>query len=80
MLVAVGGLVFAQTQSEHAPAGPRLASAAVAVPLPVLTAQSQQPDMNKIEHVVIIDQENRSFDEYFGMYPGADGIPVDGNG
>jgi phospholipase C len=25
--------------------------------------------------VVIIMQENRSFDEYFGTYPGADGIP-----
>jgi phospholipase C len=31
-----------------------------------------------IKHVVIINQENRSFDEYFGTYPGADGIPMDG--
>jgi phospholipase C len=30
----------------------------------------------KIKHVVIIMQENRSFDEYFGTYPGADGIPM----
>jgi phospholipase C len=30
----------------------------------------------KIQHVVIIMQENRSFDEYFGTYPGADGIPM----
>jgi phospholipase C len=29
----------------------------------------------KIQHVVIIMQENRSFDQYFGTYPGADGIP-----
>ncbi len=29
----------------------------------------------KIKHVVIIMQENRSFDTYFGTYPGADGIP-----
>jgi phospholipase C len=36
--------------------------------------------MNKIQHVVNIVQENRSFDEYFGKYPGAAGIPVDGNG
>jgi phospholipase C len=28
-----------------------------------------------IEHVIIIMQENRSFDNYFGTYPGADGIP-----
>ena len=28
-----------------------------------------------IKHVIIIMQENRSFDSYFGTYPGADGIP-----
>jgi phospholipase C len=32
--------------------------------------------IHKIRHVVIIMQENRSFDSYFGTYPGADGIPV----
>jgi phospholipase C len=32
-------------------------------------------DIHTIQHVVIIMQENRSFDEYFGTYPGADGIP-----
>ncbi len=30
----------------------------------------------KIQHVFIIFQENRSFDHYFGTYPGADGIPT----
>ena len=29
-----------------------------------------------IQHVVIIMQENRSFDSYFGTFPGADGIPM----
>jgi phospholipase C len=33
-------------------------------------------DVTTIQHVVIIMQENRSFDEYFGTYPGADGIPA----
>src|SRR4051794_15119392 len=33
------------------------------------------PGIHKIEHVVMIMQENRSFDHYFGTYPGADGIP-----
>jgi phospholipase C len=32
--------------------------------------------IHKIKHVVIIMQENRSFDHYFGTYPGADGIPM----
>ncbi len=31
--------------------------------------------IHKIRHVVIIMQENRSFDSYFGTYPNADGIP-----
>ncbi|MGI0130587.1 MAG: alkaline phosphatase family protein, partial [Thermoplasmata archaeon] len=33
------------------------------------------PSIHKIRHVVVIMQENRSFDSYFGTYPGADGIP-----
>ncbi|WP_426997068.1 alkaline phosphatase family protein [Pseudarthrobacter sp. N5] len=32
--------------------------------------------ISKIKHVVIIMQENRSFDGYFGTFPGADGIPM----
>jgi phospholipase C len=35
---------------------------------------------NKIQHVVVIMQENRSFDHYFGTYPGADGIPMQEDG
>ncbi|MBV8719270.1 MAG: phospholipase [Chloroflexi bacterium] len=33
-------------------------------------------DIHKIQHVIIIQQENRSFDSYFGTFPGADGIPM----
>ncbi len=32
--------------------------------------------IHKIRHVVVIVQENRSFDSYFGTYPHADGIPM----
>jgi phospholipase C len=32
--------------------------------------------IHKIKHVVIIMQENRSFDSYFGTFPGADGLPM----
>ncbi len=32
--------------------------------------------IHKIEHVVVIMQENRSFDSYFGTFPGANGIPM----
>ncbi len=31
--------------------------------------------IHKIKHVIVIMQENRSFDSYFGTFPGADGIP-----
>ena len=35
-----------------------------------------RPELGKIKHIVIIMQENRSFDQYFGTFPGADGIPM----
>jgi phospholipase C len=31
---------------------------------------------HKIRHVIVVMQENRSFDSYFGTFPGADGIPM----
>jgi phospholipase C len=40
------------------------------VPAPGLTG------IHKIQHIVVIMQENRSFDQYFGTYPGADGFPA----
>ncbi len=36
--------------------------------------------IHRIRHIIIIMQENRSFDSYFGTYPGADGIPRDAHG
>ena len=36
--------------------------------------------IHKIKHVIVIMQENRSFDQYFGTYPGADGLPREANG
>src|SRR3954467_5325290 len=32
--------------------------------------------IHKIQHVIVVMQENRSFDHYFGTYPGADGIAM----
>jgi phospholipase C len=37
---------------------------------------TQPAGIHKIKHVVVIMQENRSFDSYFGTFPGADGIPT----
>src|SRR5438067_6690930 len=36
--------------------------------------------IHKIKHVIVIMQENRSFDHYFGTYPGADGFPRNPDG
>src|ERR1700730_7352980 len=46
-------------------------------PPPVTHLQVQYPltGIHKIRHVVIIMQENRSFDSYFCTYPGGGGIP-----
>ena len=46
-------------------------------------AQSRRPDARRpddhehapIQHIIMIMQENRSFDNYFGTFPGANGIP-----
>src|SRR5260370_31975581 len=38
-------------------------------------APSIPPGLEKIEHFVFIMQENRSFDSYFGTYPGVEGLP-----
>ena len=44
---------------------------------PVTVAVAPPPKgLEKIDHFVFIMQENRSFDSYFGTYPGADGIPT----
>ena len=49
--------------------------AAAAPAAPAAQAAGQAQGMNKIEHVIWIIQENRTFDDYFGTYPGADGFP-----
>ncbi|HEY7907747.1 MAG TPA: alkaline phosphatase family protein [Thermomicrobiales bacterium] len=46
--------------------------------MPDATAQDAAAldGIHKIQHVVVIMQENRSFDQYFGTFPGANGIPM----
>src|SRR5438552_1430780 len=60
--------------------GALLAAQALGPSSDVDAAGASLPDrgglgIHTIRHVVIIMQENRSFDSYFGTYPGADGIP-----
>ena len=51
-------------------------SAPTSAPVPTAVVEDFAKARSKIKHIVIIMQENRSFDEYFGTYPGADGIPM----
>jgi phospholipase C len=79
--IALRSVAIAVSLGVLAGAGIRTQSSGAAVsPNAVLTAVSATDDINKIEHVVVIMQENRSFDHYFGMYPGADGFHLDENG
>ncbi|MFY9886481.1 MAG: alkaline phosphatase family protein [Candidatus Cybelea sp.] len=64
---ALAGLVFiaacgAQTTSDSFGFSP-----------PNLSARLALPDAKRIQHVVILIQENRSFDNLFETFPGADG-------
>ncbi|HEV2235492.1 MAG TPA: alkaline phosphatase family protein [Ktedonobacterales bacterium] len=44
------------------------------------TTSQRYPIKTPIKHIIVIMQENRSFDSYFGTYPGADGLPRDAAG
>lgn len=46
---------------------------AVSVVSPAATYADTTP---KIQHLIFIIQENHSFDNYFGTYPGANGLPL----
>ena len=69
--------------SARSPAAPLLGPAVLllAVACTDMTGPQSDPSLDgihKIQHVVIIMQENRSFDTYFGTFPGADGLPMQG--
>ena len=51
-------------------------SAVVTLREPDARAVSPSSGIHRIRHVIIIMQENRSFDNYFGTFPEADGIPM----
>ncbi|MHB1863169.1 MAG: alkaline phosphatase family protein [Gemmatimonadaceae bacterium] len=49
---------------------------AIAPYQPEQAASAASSGIHAIKHIVWIMQENRSFDSYFGTFPGADGIPM----
>ncbi|HLI39523.1 MAG TPA: alkaline phosphatase family protein [Streptosporangiaceae bacterium] len=70
LLAAVAGLAATAGCSPSVQASPTAARGAAEA------AAARAAGIHKIKHIVVIFQENRSFDSYFGTYPGADGIPV----
>ena len=90
-LLAVAGLLhapgaFAQTAPADAamtvmPDSSRFVKQFVSVPslAPILTpAQKHALLKQHIKHVFVLFQENRSFDQYFGTFPGVDGLFLNG--
>jgi len=59
--------------SPLAPAPSRATAPSVPSPSPTTTADQLALARRKIKHVVFIVKENRTFDTYFGRFPGADG-------
>jgi phospholipase C len=82
VILAVAVLAAACTSDEPADPGPspaREGGGATAPP----TAEPAEPEpegVEKIDHFIFIVQENRSFDHYFGTFPGADGVPMNHDG
>jgi phospholipase C len=78
-LVVIGLVATCASPAAVSPPTPTESTRPAPSPLP--TATPRPPDQialarDKIKHVIVIMQENRSFDQYFGTYPGADGIPM----
>ncbi|MEP7060197.1 MAG: alkaline phosphatase family protein, partial [Actinomycetota bacterium] len=69
--VALTACVAAGASTSSTPPSSPVAAAATA---PVPTG------LKKLDHLIFIVQENRSFDEYFGTFPGAKGFPTSPNG
>ena len=55
--------------------GPGATQSPVPTSTNIAPADALSQARSKIKHIVVIMQENRSFDHYFGTYPGANGLP-----
>ena len=73
-LVLAGALVLAVACT----AATTTTSTSTSTPTPSATTQTR--GLKTLKHLIFIVQENRSFDHYFGTYPGADGIPTKPDG
>src|SRR5215831_12310475 len=62
----------------HGAALPQGAASAAIRQIPVVQPPPSETQLeafrSKIQHIVFVIKENRSFDTYFGTFPGADGV------
>src|SRR5437660_905201 len=68
---------FALASSPHRALAVRFAApllCAISITLPCAGVVAQPAGLEKIQHVIVIYQENWSFDGLYGRFPGADGI------
>ena len=68
---------FALTSSPHRALAVRFSArllCAISITLPCAGVVAQPAGLEKIQHVIVIYQENWSFDGLYGRFPGADGI------
>ncbi|MGH2540446.1 MAG: alkaline phosphatase family protein, partial [Actinomycetota bacterium] len=77
--MAVAALAAAACTGSAATSGGSGASGSAPSHAPGAPVDPEAGIMN-LDHLIFIVQENRSFDHYFGSFPGADGIPVDDQG
>jgi phospholipase C len=79
VLLVTGALAAAACSDPQAAGAPSSVAASPSdspTPSPSGDLTKLEQAQQHIEHVIFIVQENRSFDHYFGTYPGADGIPM----
>lgn len=74
--VALLGIILSACGAGTGALGPDRGPNAGSTAGPSAAADLLAAARSKITHVVVIMQENRSFDSYFGTFPGADGIPM----
>jgi phospholipase C len=80
-LIVVAALVAAACQGSAEPSaagtgGPTSGPSPSAAPSPTAQPTRLEQAKDHLKHLVFIVQENRSFDHYFGTFPGAEGIPM----
>ena len=81
LIVVVAGAVGCSVGGSGATPPGATSAAIPTTSQPVLVDANEGPTgIDKLRHLIFIVQENRSFDQYFGTYPGADGIPTKPDG